>query len=112
MSFTVVQYKRFVQTQMPTAWTNIYTTPAATQDILKSIDIVNASPQTVNVSLCIVPSGGSPGPANALFYVLTLASSAAEHWTGTQVMNAGDSIYVQCNISQSATVTASGLEAT
>lgn len=112
MAFTVVQYKRFCQAQMPTPWTSVYTVPNATQDVLKGLDLVNTNAGTVIGSVCIVPTGGSPGAANALFFNLSMPGSSTTHWAGTQVLNAGDQIYVQANIAASITITASGLEST
>lgn len=112
MAFTVVQYKRFVQAQSPTAWASLYTVPNATQDVLKGVDLVNTTAGAVTVSVCIVPSGGAPGAANALFFNLSIPANGNQHWSGTQVMNAGDSIYMQGSVANAVTLTASGLEST
>lgn len=112
MAFTVVQYKRFAQAQIPGTNTTLYTVPAATQDVIKSIDIVNASPSGTTISVFVVPSGGAAGPSNAIYYQQTLTPSQQLHWAGTQVMNAGDQIVVVSGAANACTITISGLEAT
>lgn len=119
MAYTNVQFKRFVQTALTSSSnTTVYTVPVNTQDVLKSIDFVanSTAAGTYTLTVYIVPSGGSPGPSNAIFDQAFVPASATSyggnvHWNGTQVMNAGDSIIVSTNAPPpSFGMTASGLE--
>jgi len=58
----------------------------------------------------LVPSAGTAGTANALFYEFPIDSKENIQWTGTQILNAGDTIQIQASGS-GITITASGAEA-
>lgn len=71
-----------------------YTTPASTRTLVKDITITNTSTTTsINVSVYLVPNGGSAGATNILISNISLQPSSVYQWTGTQVMNAGDFIW-------------------
>jgi len=77
-----------------TSYVNVYTVPASTSIAVTDIDICNTSNAAVNVYVSLVPSAGSPGASNALFYQASVPAFSTLQWTGTQGLNAGDSVQV------------------
>jgi hypothetical protein len=57
-----------------------------------------------------VPSAGTAGTSNALFYDFSIDTKENIQWTGTQILNAGDTIQIQAS-GAGITITASGAEA-
>jgi len=112
MPFTVVQFKHFIQSLMTTTQTTIYTVPAASQDVIKNIDITNTSASPVTCSLNLVPSGGTVGAGNFLFGTVSIAANSTMHWTGTRVMNTGDFISVIAGTTNILVISVDGLEST
>lgn len=88
----------------------LYTVPASTRTLLKDIDICNTTAGALTVDVHLVPSGGSATTANALLYGYSINANATLQWTGTQVMNASDTIQVKAS-GLGCTITASGGEA-
>jgi hypothetical protein len=110
MTFTVVQFKHFVQALITTAQVTNYTVPAASQDVLKNIDLTNTSASAVSVTVNIVPSGGSAGSGNMLFGGIVIPANSTMHWTGTKVMNTGDFISTIAGTTNVVVITCDGLE--
>lgn len=98
------------QAAMTTSYAVIYTTPASTRTYLKQMDICNTNASPVTVYVSIVPSAGTAGASNAVFYNTQLAGGTTLSWNGTQVMSAGGTIQVKASTSGT-TITASGGEA-
>lgn len=112
MPFTVVQFKKFVQSLITNAQVTIYTVPAASQDVIKGIDIANSSASAVTCSVNLVPTAGAAAAGNLLFGTVTIAANSTLHWTGTQVLNTGDFISVIAGTTNVLAITVSGLEST
>ena len=112
MSFSVVQFKKFVQSLITNAQTTIYTVPAASQDTIKCIDVANTSGSAALCTVNLVASGGSAGAVNQLFPAVSVPPNSTLHWTGTQVLNTGDFISVLSNITNVLNIQVSGLEST
>lgn len=110
MTFTVVQFKKFVQSLITTAQVTIYTVPASSQDVVKGIDICNTSGSAVIVSVDFVPSAGSVSAATKIFNAVSIPTNSTMHWTGTQVLNTGDFISVIAGTTNVCTISISGLE--
>lgn len=72
--------------------TTFYTVPALTRSIVKSIEIANTTAAALTVNLYLVESGGSPGTSNAIMYGYSIPANGIHQWTGTEVLNVGDSI--------------------
>jgi hypothetical protein len=72
--------------------TLLYTCPASSIAMLKDFDVANQGSTTVSVTVWAVPSGGSVGPAYVIVPAIPLPANSILQWTGTQVMNAGDTI--------------------
>jgi len=89
----------------------LYTTPALTRTLLKSIDVCNTTSGALTLRIFLVATGGSPGTTNALYYDYTVAANTTLSWRGLQVLVAGTTIQVQ-STGTGLTITASGGEAT
>lgn len=98
------------QAAITTGVTTLYTVPALTRAFLKDLDIVNTSAGALTYRIFLVPSAGTAGTANALFYDFPIDSKENIQWTGTQILNAGDTIQIQAS-GTGITITASGAEA-
>lgn len=84
---------------------SIYTAPALTQVILRSIHIANVSANTPTLNLSI----GAMSTATALFYNFPIAPYSSFDWSGFLVLNAADIVQCQASIASSLTITLSGV---
>ncbi len=98
------------QAAMTTSYATVYTTPSLSRTILKEFDIINTTAGALLIYVSIVPSGGTAGTGNALFYGNSLPANTTMQWTGTQIMNEGDTIQVKAS-NPGCTITVSGGEA-
>lgn len=98
------------QQAITTSYTTVYTTPSSSRTFLKEFDIINTTAAIVHIYVSLVPDGGTAGTSNALFYYNALPAYTTMQWTGSQVMNEGDSIQVKASAT-GCTITASGGEA-
>lgn len=108
-NFQSITQARLGQAAMTTSYTTIYTTPDATRTFVKDIDIINTSTAAIGLYLHIVPSGGTPTTANAIFYNNQLPAATTVQWCGTQILNAGDTIQIKASAA-GCTATISGGE--
>lgn len=114
------------QAAITTGYTTIYTVPqtitnsavstgnittSTTRTYLKDMDICNTTAGSLNLYISIVPSGGTAGTSNALYYAFPIAANITERWRGTQVMLTGSTLQVKAS-NTGLTITASGGEAT
>ena len=102
---------RLGQAAMTTSYTTLYTTPLVTRTYVKDFDIINTTAATVHIYVHIVPSGSLVTTANALLYYNALPAYTTMQWTGSQIMNPGDTIQIKASAT-GCTITASGGEAT
>jgi len=102
---------RLGQAAMTTSYTTLYTTPLVTRTYVKDFDIINTTGATVRIYVHIVPSGSLTGTANAVLYNNALPAYTTMQWTGSQIMNPGDTIQIKAS-AVGCTITASGGEAT
>lgn len=70
----------------------IYTVPAAQQFTLTDIEICNASATASSFSIYLVPSGGTAGASNALFYNAPINGNTTVQWTGSTALSTGSTI--------------------
>ncbi len=98
------------QSAITVAIATLYTVPANKRAFVKDIDLSNnnATPTAVNVYL--VPNGGTAGATNILIPGMSVPNNGMLQWTGSQIMNAGDSIQTSA-AATGVTITASGGEA-
>ena len=102
---------RLGQAAMTTSYTTLYTTPLVTRTYVKDFDIINTTAATVHIYVHIVPVGDLVTTANALLYYNALPAYTTMQWTGSQIMNPGDTIQIKASAT-GCTITASGGEAT
>jgi hypothetical protein len=102
---------RLGQAAITASYTTLYTTPLVTRTYVKDLDISNTTAATVRIFVHIVPVGDTPTTANALFYNTPLPAYTTMQWTGSQLMNIGDTIQIRASVTGCA-ITVSGGEAT
>lgn len=90
--------------------TTLRITPALTRDIVKCIDICNTTAGVLTITVYLVESGGAAGASNTLIPTINMPPNGVFQWTGTQVLNAGDSIQATAS-GAGITINVSGAEA-
>lgn len=110
-NFNIVTPKRLAQAAITGSYVSVYTTPAATKTYVKEFDIINTTAAIIHIYVSLVPSGDSAGTANALFYYNALPAYTTMQWSGSQVLDEGDTIQVKASTT-GCTITISGGEAT
>jgi len=78
--------------------TTYRTTPSLSRDIVKSMDIAHNGASVATVSVYLVPAGDVAGVDNILVPEITLKPNSIFQWTGTQVVNDGDTIQAQASV--------------
>jgi hypothetical protein len=71
------------------SYSPLYTVPAGTQMAIVDIEICNTSATPATFYVSLVPSGGTAGASNALFYAAPINGNTTVQWTGQQVLAAG-----------------------
>lgn len=64
----------------------LYTVPSTQQMTITDIEICNTGNTTATFYISLVPSGGTAGANNALFYAAPILPNSTVQWTGTQVL--------------------------
>lgn len=80
---------RFAQAAIGTANSILYTVSAKMAAYLKDIDIPNTTGAAIAVTVYI---GNGTAPANILIPAVSIPANSIFQWTGTQILNAGDTI--------------------
>lgn len=70
----------------------LYTASSGVASHLNTINICNTSSTTATFSVYIVPSGGTAGASNAVFYNCPIPANTTTLWSGTLIIPAGGSI--------------------
>lgn len=95
------------------AGVTLYTVPASTIAVVKSLDIANLLGTPTGVFVHLVPTGGSPDITNALMYGLEIPAQGMASWEGAQILDtAGDYIYARCGADGHFCISISGIEET
>ena len=110
MAFNNITPLQLGQAAITTSYATIYTVPAATRTYVKDIDVVNTTSATIGIYISLVPSGGTAGTSNALFYNTPLPLNTIVQWAGSQILEEGDTIQVKAS-AVGCTITISGGEA-
>jgi len=92
MAYQNITPTRLGQIALTTSYRTVYTVPASTRTFLKDVDICNTNSTGVTVTLCLVPVGSTAGASTAIFYQATIPAYSTLQWTGSQIMNTGDTI--------------------
>lgn len=109
-NYQIITPLQLGQTALTTTYSTVYTVPASTRTYVKQLDVCNTTASPISIYVSLVPSGGTAGTGNALFYNASLAGYSTLSWTGTQVLNAAATIQVRAS-GVGCTITASGGEA-
>ena len=67
----------------------LYTVPPGQQVAIVDIEICNTGATSATFYISLVPSGGTAGVSNALFYNAPIPPYTTVQWTGQQVLSAG-----------------------
>jgi len=102
---------KLAQVALTSTVANLYISPASTQTYLKEFDVCNTTSGALTVYVYIVPQNGSPSASNAIMYNTSIPAYSIVQWTGSQIMNPGDSIQATGSAS-GLTITISGGQAT
>lgn len=89
---TVVNRKCLYQGQPTTSSATLYTVPASTDAMLKSIVLANTSGSPATITLYRVPTGGSAGVTNCIVPTFTVAANDTVTLDSGVCMTAGDFI--------------------
>jgi hypothetical protein len=110
MAYETITPVRFGQAAITTSAATLYTTPASTRALIKEISVVNTTGSAATFDVYLVPSAGTAGTTNALFYQQPLGAKETLQWNGLQVLDAGQTIQVKASVT-GLTVVASGGQA-
>ena len=110
MSFQNITGLKLGQAAITTSYATLYTAPTGTRAYVKGMDICNTTGSSIGIYVSFVPSAGSAGTDNAVFYNAALPAYSTLQWCGMQILNAGDTIQVKASAT-GCTITASGGEA-
>lgn len=107
MAFQVPTVILLGQSAITTSATTLYTVPSSSRTYLETIDVVNTNATTTTFDVYLVPSGGTAGTANALFYQQSLLPKQNLQWSGLQVLDTGYTVQIKASAT-GITIIASG----
>lgn len=111
MPFQNVTPNQLCQGAVPTQVAVLYTVPANTRTFVKDIDLANNTGAAMQVTVYLVPPGGSPDPlSNVLIPNMTVPSYGTLQWTGSQIIPQDATIQAVASAA-GCTINASGGEA-
>ena len=99
MAFDVITPVGMGSAELTVGLVAIRTTPADSRDIIKQIDVANNNSLTADVSVHLVPSGGSADATNMLFPAVEIPPNTVLNWNGVQVTDAGATIQASASVS-------------
>lgn len=73
-------------------YASLYIVPSTQQMTITDIEICNTGNTTATFYISFVPSGGTAGANNALFYAAPILPNSTVQWTGTQVLAASSTV--------------------
>jgi|SRR5882672_2727107 len=94
MAFQDILPVKLGQAAIGIAVSTIYTVPVFTRTFVKDIDIANNNAVAALVTVYLVPSAGAAGTSNVLVPNVSIPANTIWQWTGSQILNAGDTIQV------------------
>jgi len=80
------------------SYSTLYTVPTGFQVAIVDIEICNTAATPETFTICLVPSGGSAGTSNALFYNAPISGNTTVQWTGQQVLLGGGTVQAQASV--------------
>lgn len=111
MAFQNITGIKLGQLVLTTAYAQLYVVPANIRTYVKDMDICNTTSSPITVYVSLVISGGTASASNALFYNTNIPAYSTVQWTGSEILNAGDTIQVKAS-ALGCTINATGGEAT
>ena len=93
-----------------TAVNDLYTVPSATSAVVSSITATNTDGTASDISIYVVPSGGTAGTDNALVYQASLGANTLQAFTLGITMGAADKLQVELETANAVTLQAFGSE--
>lgn len=72
--------------------TTLYTVPTGYRTEVQDICLANTTAGSLTCALYLVPTGGSASTGNMMFPTVTIPGNTLVHWSGVQILNAGDFI--------------------
>lgn len=97
MAFQSIVGAKLTQVSATTSYTTAYTVPTNSRVYVKDIDLCNTTGSPLNVYVHLVPSGSTAAASNALFYNVAIPAYTTVQWTGSQIINAADTIQVKAS---------------
>lgn len=98
------------QAALTTSYATLYTVPANYRTYIKQFDICNTTSGVITVYVSLVPSGGTAGTGNSIFYNTSVPAYSTLQWCGAQVIDAAGTFQAKASAT-GATVTITGGEA-
>ncbi len=74
------------------AGTQIYLVPTGIRTEVLDMLIANTTSGALTAAIHLVPTGGSAATSNMMFPTVTIPANTVVHWSGIQILNAGDFI--------------------
>ena len=102
---------RLGRAQLTTSYVTIYTCPTDRRAYIKDINLCNTHSGKHHAYVAIVPTGQTAGVAYEILSNYGIDAYDTYRWTGTQILNAGDTIQVKASTANYITVYISGAEA-
>ena len=95
MAFTTITGLQIGQSAISATYTTVALVGAGERLYVKDMDICNTTGAAITVFVHLVPFSIAVGTSNALLYGTSVAANDTLQWTGTQIMNEGDTIQVK-----------------
>jgi hypothetical protein len=111
MAFDEITPAKLGQGDIGATVSTFNTVPANTRTFVKNIDICNTTVADKLIRVYLVPIGDSATTSNALVYDLKVPARGVFQWTGTQILESGDTIQAEANV-VGCTINISGATAT
>ena len=90
-----------------TSYSTLYTSDTGINTYITDVTICNTGSSSITVYVSFVPSGGTAGASNAVFYNTPIPAYSTLQWTGIQLLNSGGTIQAYAS-STSCTFSISG----
>lgn len=102
--------KKLYTGQPGTTATTLYTAPASTTTLIKNIILCNTTSSDANITISLVPSGGSAGTTNRIMSALTVKATDTVSMDLSGILATGDFISALQGTSSAITLHITGIE--
>lgn len=105
--------KRLGQAVLTNTAAALYTAPASTSTIVKTIAVANTTTSSATATVYLIPTPGTAGSAsdsNTVIPGVSIPANTTKVFTINQVMNASDVLAAKASVGTTLTVTVSGVE--